>query len=202
MKKCKHCNTEFKPFTTIQTICPNCAIQKAKIVVKKTNDKLAKKRKSEMKERIKSLSDYKRELQTIINAIVREIDGKECISCGQVKDKLDAGHFYPTSTDGTIRFHLWNIHGQCRYCNSFKHGSINEYNAGILKRYGQDILNLMHDLPVVYRHKIEKEEIKAAIPLAKDCLKELRKIDYKLNTYDKINLRKDFNNYIKLYETI
>jgi len=202
-KKCKNpsCGKVFTPNFKLQRVCSvACAYQLARIESDKKYDKEAKVQKAEMKERIKTSSDYKGDLQKIINEIVRIIDGNECISCGQIKERLDAGHFFPRSTDGNIRFHLWNIHGQCRYCNSYRHGAITDYNAGILKRYGQEILNTMHDLPNAYKYKIDKIMVIDAIVKAKGCLDKLKYINYPtISNSKKIELRNKFNAEINLY---
>jgi hypothetical protein len=53
----------------------------------------------------KSLPKLKADLQKIFNEFIRLRDkGKPCISCGQPKDYLQAGHFYSVRMYDGLRF--------------------------------------------------------------------------------------------------
>ena len=57
--------------------------------------------------------------QRHFNAYIRKRDENgQCINCGQNR-KLQAGHFYPTSTYSGLRFDEDNVHGECLQCNYF-----------------------------------------------------------------------------------
>ena len=61
MKKCKDktCRAEFEPIKDIQPYCLACTMKRAKIHVKKENDRQWKARKKAMKEKVKKISDYR-----------------------------------------------------------------------------------------------------------------------------------------------
>lgn len=70
------------------------------------------------------------------NKYIRERDkDKCCISCGNPCHS-DAGHYYSGGHYPELRFNEMNVHGQCRSCNSFKHGNLIEYRKGLEKRIG------------------------------------------------------------------
>lgn len=68
--------------------------------------------------------------------------GTGCISCGKwfPYEELDGGHFIPT-TSSDIRFDERNINAQCHRCNRFLHGNPRHYYKGMLRKFGQDVVN-------------------------------------------------------------
>lgn len=74
---------------------------------------------------------------------------KGCISCttGGVHN---AGHFYHGHLYAAIRFNEVNVNGQCVYCNLSKAGNEKGYREGLIKRYGQDKVDLLDSAA---RHK-------------------------------------------------
>lgn len=200
MKKCKDCKQPFEPVTLIQPRCFACTFKRAKTFTEKNRKIKAKYQKAELKEKVKTLSDYKKELQYHINMIVRKIDfWQPCISSGRPYKETDqAGHFYPTSTQDSIRFNLWNIHGQSVADNMYKSGNNQGYNKGLREVYGDEIYYLVIDLPTIYRDlKLCKYDIieatKIAAKINKGLQKEVR------TTEQRIQLRKQFNLEIGIY---
>jgi len=64
----------------------------------------------------------------------------KCITCGR-KHKWDsgqihAGHFIPKSRGNIILFDERNNNAQCKYCNTFLHGNLAEYQIAIDKKWG------------------------------------------------------------------
>lgn len=53
---------------------------------------------------------------------------------------MDGGHFIPT-TSSDLRFEEHNINAQCRKCNRFLGGNARHYYYGMVKKYGQDIVD-------------------------------------------------------------
>jgi len=121
MPKCKNCLIKFTPTRFLQKYCmlnEECTDASIKAVLD-NNRKLADKKvadkwkeeKKEMVEKLKTLSDYKKDLEIEINAIVRLIDkGHDCISGGFKDYKMHAGHLYSVGAFPSIRFNLLNIY--------------------------------------------------------------------------------------------
>jgi len=72
----------------------------------------------------------------------KELGGAFCISCLQwcEFDELDGGHFIPT-TSSAIRFDERNINAQCIKCNRFMGGNVRHYLKGMIRKYGQKVVD-------------------------------------------------------------
>lgn len=157
-----------------------------------------------MKEGIKSSKDYRNELQRKINALVRAIDeGCKCISCGQIKDSLDAGHFKASGSNRTVTFHLLNIWGQCRACNSYRDSKY-QYIDGLTELVGEDLFDVIVNLSAQWNElKLDIEQLKQASKKVTECMKFVK--EYKsdkilpLLPNERIQLRKVCNNLIGIY---
>jgi hypothetical protein len=201
LKKCKSCKESFEPTKPLQSVCGwECALQLNRKACEKRFNEGQKVQRAKLKEKVKSLSDYKKDLQYHVNMIVRKIDfGQPCISSGRpYRDNDQAGHFYPTSTQGSIRFNLWNIHSQSVADNMYKSGNNQGYNKGLREVYGDEIYFFIVDLPTIYRDlKLTKDDIieatKEASAINKSLKKEIRTLE------QRIELRKQFNNQINIY---
>lgn len=131
-----------------------------------------KKKKSELKEKLKTLSDYKKELQTVFNAYIRLRDSHlPCISCGRHHTgQYHAGHYRSVGSNPQLRFNEDNVHKQCAPCNNHKSGNPIEYRINLIKKIGQERVEFLesdHDpkhytklelieLKVIYKDKIRK----------------------------------------------
>jgi len=138
MKKCKICGEKFVPkYSTIQPVCGNieCLIAYSN----KHRERNTKSEIKEMRERVKTRTQYLKELQQVFNQFIRLRDkGKPCISCGKpLQGKYDAGHYYSVGSYPNLRFHESNVHGQCVECNQHKHGNLIEYGIRIESRIGK-----------------------------------------------------------------
>lgn len=62
----------------------------------------------------------------------------KCITCGKRYSfkELQAGHFL-AGRGGSILFEEDGVHAQCKGCNLFKHGNVEEYYPKMLEMYGQ-----------------------------------------------------------------
>jgi hypothetical protein len=100
--------------------------------------KKAKREIRQMRENIKSVSAYRRELQKVFNEFIRLRDKlSPCISCGKpLPVKYDAGHFYSVGSYPNLRFNEDNVHAQCVECNQHKHGNLLEYAPRLTERIG------------------------------------------------------------------
>lgn len=191
MKNCIQCNKPFEPFKTTQTVCGiSCAIKYTK--------GREKREKAELKENLLTTSDLRKGLQIVTNSIVREIDkGCNCISCGKRPLKFNAGHFYSVGSDPSIRFHLFNIWGQCEHCNSYLSGNIHQYRNKLIN---EGIYEFIGDLPIMYPSlKLSKEELKEKVQLAKKILKSMPKLARARTFEERIELRKQINNQLNIY---
>ena len=142
----------------------------------KQKDKRVKRELKEVKERNKSVSQWRKELQQVFNQYIRLRDqGKGCISCGkQLQGKYDAGHFYSVGSYPNLRFNESNVFGQCVGCNQHKHGNLLEYAIGIERRIGktklEELKSLRND-----RLSLPLDKIKELIYYYKDKVKEIKK---------------------------
>ena len=201
--KCKYCKLKFEPIRMLQQFCSyECAISQARINAFKKMEQIDKKKREEMKENIKSLSDYKRELQKEVNLIARLIDQDcPCISSGRTTGKMNGGHRYAVGGWDNLRFNLFNIWIQSEADNTFKHGNPTGYDKQ-LEAYG--LYEYVHDLNIIYpKMKWDKEELKECIKAARKCVKDLIKLnelERLPRTIEKrIDLRKQFNKLLNIY---
>ena len=207
MKKCKNCKKPFQPMKTTQTCCGlNCALK----VAEKKEGKLELRRaeRAELKEmaiRLKTLGDYKKDLQVEVNKLVRLIDeGCSCISCNSFTGKVNAGHYYSVGSRPNLRFNLINIYLQCEHCNSYMSGNLIEYRENLVNLVGEAHVDYLSDLKVIYKDlKLMEYEVKDAIKVAKEAVKEITKANKtdKLprNIEQRIELRKKYNTLLHIY---
>lgn len=86
-----------------------------------------------------SVAQLLKKCQVEFNKFIRSRDEHlPCINCGKYT-KLQAGHFYPTSTYSHIRFHEDNCWGECLSCNYFNSQSHSYgYRVNLEKRIGKE----------------------------------------------------------------
>jgi hypothetical protein len=198
-KSCKVCGGVFQPKRPLQQVCSvGCSYE----LVMQLKAKAQAKNNAILEEARETTSDLRHKLQTEINKLIRAIDyGQPCISCGVLKQHMEAGHFWHKSKNSASEctFHLWNLSSQCKYCNRFQNGNLSKYGQGIEKVYGEKIYNLLHDLPTMYRGlNWSKDELKEFIRVAKLINKSMPKQEV-YSTEKRIELRAKFNNQLKIY---
>jgi hypothetical protein len=89
-----------------------------------------------------SLPALLKKCQIVFNRWIRNRDrDKGCISCGA--EVTEAGHYYSQGHHSALRFNEVNTNGQCQKCNRFLSGNLIHYRFGILKRHGQQKLDLL-----------------------------------------------------------
>lgn len=197
----------FEPIKTIQPRCVNCTIEFARKVVTEQRAKKQRLERKELKETIKTSKDYRNELQRKINALVRSIDeGCKCISidCKET-ESIEAGHFRAVGSGqgSAIRFHLLNLYAECKSCNRYK-GSKYAYYDGLIETFGDDIFQLIHDLPTIWKElKLDIEQLKEASKNVTECMKFVKAYksdkNLPLSPGERIYLRKVCNNLIGIY---
>jgi hypothetical protein len=105
-----------------------------------------------MKTKTISLPKLLQKTQSVFNKWIRERDkDKGCISCGS--EITEAGHYFSQGHHSSLRFNEVNTNGQCVRCNRFLHGNLINYRQGLLKRYGQQKLDLLESAA---RNKVKK----------------------------------------------
>jgi hypothetical protein len=193
------CAKPFEPKRPLQQVCGiACAYE----LTMQLKAKAQAKNNAILEEARITTSDLRHKLQTEINKLIRAIDyGQPCISCGVLKQHMEAGHFWHKSKNSASEctFHLWNLSAQCKYCNRFQNGNLSKYGQSIEKIYGEEIYNLLHDLPTMYRGlNWSKDELREFIRVAKLINKSMPKQEV-YSTEKRIELRSKFNNQLKIY---
>lgn len=82
-----------------------------------------------------------------------------CISCSTVKkwnDGIQAGHFIPRGSDYALKFNEVNVNGQCVSCNEYKSGNLIEYRAGLIVKYGEQVVK---DLEIAHALKTTQKKL-------------------------------------------
>ena len=99
----------------------------------------------------RSTKSLKEKLDRVFSLYIRLRDSKEfdfnyfrCISCGRVLpfEQADCGHYIPR-TNMALRFSEDNCHIQCRHCNRFKDGNILDYRQGLIRKIGEQRVELL-----------------------------------------------------------
>lgn len=150
-KKCIECKEEFIPKTSLQKVCGyNCAL----IVGKRKAEEKANKERLK-NEKFKNELVYEKSIKaslintkTQVHAFIRERDKyKPCISCGtEWNNEFQCGHHYKNETFETLKFHLDNLHGQCKRCNLFLDGNFDNYALNLPNRIGLERYNYLVNL--------------------------------------------------------
>ena len=135
----------------------------------------ASRRMRERKEKLKSRSDWLKDLQRVFNEFIRLRDKDlPCISCGRYHEgQYHAGHYRSVGACPELRFNEDNVHKQCSACNSHLSGNILEYRLGLIEKIGLERVEFLErqDHPPL---KLSVEEIKDLIKVYKAKVKELK----------------------------
>ena len=105
--------------------------------------KASKQSKKELKQRrdsLKTLSEHKKELQTLFNKFIRLRDAKEpCISCQRHHaGQYHAGHYLSVGARPNLRYEELQVHKQCAPCNNHLSGNITNYRINLVDKIGLD----------------------------------------------------------------
>jgi len=188
------------PNSTIkQKFCKDHAISQAISKVRLNSIKTAKKELREKKESIRTKNWYEKKLESEVNQIVRLIDNdKGCISCKcgwetSTERQFHAGHRKSVKSNPTIRFNVFNIYKQCSICNNWESANEREYDKGIIKYYGQEMLDDIEQLPAEFKEiHLSIDELKEAIDKSRILKKEILS--------GKDFTRKEINDLIGIYK--
>lgn len=110
-----------------------------------------KKKKTTTKTKKPTVSSLTKKLDKVFSEFIRLRDSQpfgyrafRCISCGQVKpyEQMDCGHFI-SRTHMSTRFDELNCNGECRACNRFSADHMIYYQANLVRKIGQDKVDLL-----------------------------------------------------------
>lgn len=133
--------------------------EKRKLKVKQTKDKAFK---DDLRQKLKTLSDYEAEAKKVFQKWVRLRDIElDCISCGTQNPKLwHGGHFKKAEIYSGLIFDERNVHKQCSRCNVFLNGNEGEYRIGLVNRYGKEYVEQLESDSIIKRnYKYTKDEL-------------------------------------------
>lgn len=122
-----------------------------------------------------SVSAMRKKLKILFSQYIRRRDWHlGCISCGNPPGDpayWQAGHFFDTAVCyASLDFHEKNINGQCHDCNNFAGGNKDGYKAGLILRYGPDVIDELEAVKLS-RELWGFEEFDAAIKKYQGILK-------------------------------
>lgn len=175
MGTCKHCKEKFEPIKKGQKYClkDECI----EVWVQEVKEKNWKAKKKRMKEDLKTVTDYTRDAQKIVNQYIRLRDKDlDCISCGADLDarNTNAGHHFSANGFPNTRFNEDNIHNQCVYCNQHNSGNLLEYRKGLIDKIGQERYDKL-EAESKEKKSYTKEELKNIIKKFKEKCRLLTK---------------------------
>jgi hypothetical protein len=65
---------------------------------------------------------------------------------------MDAGHYVPQKGGSYLRFHEWNINGECKGCNGFDQFHLIGYRKRLIDKIGEDAVKWLEE----NRHTVKK----------------------------------------------
>jgi hypothetical protein len=155
-RKCKVCQNVFDIQQPLQAVCSfTCAIEHSKKLKANKEANEWKKTKAVLKEKVKTLTEYKNEARRVFQKFIRLRDTLQpCISCGTyTAQQYDGGHYKKAEIYSGVVFHEMNCHKQCRKCNNYLNGNELMYREGLIKRYGLDYVEQIENYAYKTRQK-------------------------------------------------
>jgi len=179
MPRCRNCKEKFVQYKFNNKFCKELDCQVAKglyLVDKQQQQKLKEINKDvrERKEKLKTTSDYLKEVEVFVNRFIRLRDkDKPCVSCQRpLKSKFDAGHYRSKGGNPEIRFNEDNIHGQCVYCNRHLHANLIDYRISLIKRIGLDRVEWLEG-----KHEPRKYTIPELIIMKEEYKEKIKRLN-------------------------
>lgn len=103
--------------------------------------------------------------------------GKPCISCGTPwHQDFQAGHFYKAELFSSIKFHEFNINGQCPQCNLRKEGNEGGYRINLPERIGKENFELLNELAALDKQTDFKWDRVALIEIRSYYRKKIKEL--------------------------
>jgi len=119
--------------------------------------------KSDLRQKLKTLSEYEAEAKKSFQKWVRLRDrDMPCISCNNPNPTDEAGgHYFSAGMYSGLMFDERNCHKQCNtYCNKYLSGNLLEYRKGLIERYGYEfVAELELDSIKKRNYKYTKDEL-------------------------------------------
>ena len=205
MKKCKNCLDKFEPkYSSFEKYCQkeDCRIVMAIETVKKNKLAQEKKAAQKWKEEKKILSDktknWKNELQTEINKIVRLIDKDLPCLARNKGGQIHAGHIFSRGSSPTIRYNLHNIHRQNAQSNHYQNddGLLRE---GLINEYGLDYFEFISNLRQTPKLEYKDFEFQEFTLKARKIVLRLFKLNLNYSLKNRIILRNKINIELGIY---
>lgn len=208
------CNKEVNKKTRLYGLGKECGCQSdwlkteraseyiKKRLIPKARLKVKKKKKEERKELREAkalIKDWSKELQDVVNKIVRYIDN--CLPClaRNQRGQMHAGHVYARGGNQTIKYNLHNIHRQCAQSNHFQNDD-GKLREGVINEYGQAYIDFISELrrtPAMNYNNIEYRELTYK---AKSIYKELSKKERVFSKSERIEMRNRINLELGIYD--
>jgi uncharacterized CHY-type Zn-finger protein len=113
---------------------PECV----EVFVSESKAKQWKKKKSEMKKELMTLSDWLKLAQSVFNKFIRQRDsGQPCISCGKkINGVTHASHYKSQGGHSSVRFNENNVWSSCYKCNVELSGNLLNYRERLIEKIG------------------------------------------------------------------
>ena len=155
-KTCRNCGEKFIPNKSTQVACSYlCALNLGRKKVSEDKYK-------ELKEKVKTLSQYEAEAKTVFQKWIRMRDKDQpCISCGTVKSTVwDGGHYKKAEIYSGVIFNELNTNIQCGKCNRYLGGNELNYRVGLIAKIGLEAVEQLEQLAnETRRYKFTKDEL-------------------------------------------
>lgn len=188
--------------------CADCLLEDMKTEAYKKKVASEIKKESRKKDRETRIVVYEKEnrkyLQDEINLLSRKIDAKcgydTCIDCGKYMDRekhqIDACHLISRKKNSTLRYHLFNLHSGHNYCNTMNESHESSYKQGIVNRYGQEMLDYIESLPLLYKEiHLSAHDIADKLAIVRKLNREVDKMEFD----NAIHARSVLNELIGIY---
>ena len=207
MPRCKSCKDKFEPKEFLQKFCKgsiDCLTAEGLYKLdkhKKQRDKEWKIEKMVLEEKLKTKSDYEKDLQVPINKIARLIDkGSNCMMCNHVMKRTNGCHYHSRGANATIKFHLHNIWIGCHKCNGVLGGNIIGYDNRLIDVYGREKWEYVKfSLCQIQPIHLDKDELKELTSQANKIVKQLVKLDLTYSIDNRWKLREKINKQLGIY---
>jgi len=117
-----------------------------------------------------------KQLQPIFNKFIRLRDKDEpCISCGEMAEEMDCGHYYAKSGYSGLRFDEENCHAECVKCNRFDESHLIGYTENIKIKIGEQRYQALKERALEYKRngvRWSRPELRELIEYYKAKVKE------------------------------
>ena len=123
-----------------------------------------------------TIDSLKRKVQVHFNSFIRKRDKDlPCISCGEMKEIKQAGHFMAVKGGDGLRFDERNVNGECAACNAFSQSHLIFYYENLKKKLGEGFDALMTDIYEERKNhkKWSREELEGLLTKYKKLNKSL-----------------------------